>query len=182
MRGDLLAAEWDGYVNRFHLNAAGTAVAEHDRRSSPTSSVHPLDLTTTGDNGPFPGTIWLADHVSGDIFVFEPNDFGGGGATCTGADNATLDEDGDGYTNADEIDNGTEPVLGRRRAAGLGRRPRLEPATTRTTTTTAVPDTSDPWAIDGANGTTTPLPVSHPFDDTSTPAPVACSTSGSPGS
>jgi hypothetical protein len=40
----------------------------------------------------------------------EPNDFGGGGGpTCTGADNPALDEDGDGYSNADEIDNGTNP-------------------------------------------------------------------------
>jgi hypothetical protein len=30
----------------------------------------------------------------------------------------------------------------------------------------SMPDTSDPWAIDGANGTTTPLPINHPFDDT----------------
>jgi hypothetical protein len=164
MRGDLIAAEWDGYVNRYHLNAPGTAVLSTSRLFSDVS-VHPLDLTTTGDTGPFPGTIWLADHVSGSIFVFEPNDFGGGGATCTGADNPALEEDGDGYTNADEIDNGTSPCS----AGDVPRdwdNDRVSNLNDPDDDNDSMPDTSDPWAIDGANGTTTMLPVNHPFDDT----------------
>ena len=164
MRGDLITAEWDGYVNRYHLNAAGTAVLSTSRLFSDVS-VHPLDLTATGDNGPFPGTIWLADHVSGTIFVFEPNDFNGGGATCTGADNGTLDEDGDGYTNADEIDNGTNPCS----AGDVPRdwdNDRTSNLNDPDDDNDSRPDTSDPWAIDGADGTATALPVAHPFDDT----------------
>jgi hypothetical protein len=164
MRGDLIAAEWDGYVNRFHLDDAGTAVASTTRLFSDVS-VHPLDLTTTGDSGPFPGTIWLADHVSGAIYVFEPNDFGGGGGTCTGADTATLDEDGDGYTNADEIDNATNPCS----AGDVPRdwdNDKISNLNDPDDDDDGAPDTSDPWAVDGANGTSTALPVVHPFDDT----------------
>lgn len=164
MRGDLIAAEWDGYVNRYELNAAGTAVTSTTRLFSDVS-VHPLDLTTTGDSGPFPGTIWLADHVSGTIFVFEPNDFSGGGATCTGADDPALDEDGDGYTNADEIDNRTDPCS----AGDVPRdwdNDRVSNLNDPDDDDDSMPDTSDPWAIDGADGTTTPVPFNHPFDDT----------------
>ncbi len=32
----------------------------------------PLDVTTQSDGGPFPGTIWAADWLSGDIVVLEP--------------------------------------------------------------------------------------------------------------
>ena len=70
----------------------------------------PVDVTAQGDGDAFPGTIWVADLADGSIDVFEPADFGGRTATaCTGAYSTTLDEDGDGYTNADEIDNGTDP-------------------------------------------------------------------------
>ena len=168
MKGDLLAAAWDGYVLRFQLNSAGTAVANKSTLFGDVST-HPLDLTTTGDTGPFPGTIWLADHTSGSLFVFEPNDFGGGGGgTCTGTDSAALDEDGDGYTNADEIDNGTGPC-------SAGDIPRdwdddgVSNLNDPNDDNDAAPDTSDPWAVDGSNGTTTKLPVFHPFDDTSDP-------------
>lgn len=167
MRGDLVTAEWDGYVDRWQLNAAGTAVTAQSRLFSDVS-VHPLDVTTTGDTEPFPGTIWLADHVSGTIFVFEPNDFGGGGGPCTGADDPALDEDGDGYSNADEIDNATDPCS----AADLPRDwddDGISNLNDPDDDGDSLPDTSDPWAIDSANGTSTRLPVNHPFDDTLDP-------------
>ncbi len=168
MRGDLLTAEWDGYVDRFQLNASGTAVASASTLFSAVST-HPLDLTTTGDTGPFPGTIWLGDHSTGNIFVFEPNDFGGGGGLparartiqpstktvtatptptrsttrtdpCSAADKPR-DWDDDKVSNRNDPDDDNDTL----------------------------PDTSDPWAIDSSNGTTTLLPVNHPFDDTSDP-------------
>ncbi len=165
MRGDLITAGWDGYVNRWHLNASGTAIESSERLFSDVS-VHPLDLTTTGDAGPFPGTIWLADHLAGTIFVFEPNDFGGGGGgTCTGADSAGLDEDGDDYTNADEIDNATDPCSAADVPADWDD-DGISNLNDPNDDNDAMPDTSDPWAVDGSNGTTTRLPVVHPFDDT----------------
>ena len=54
----------------------------------------------------FPGTIWVVNHGSDNVVIYEPVDFSD---SCTGADSDDLDEDGDGYTNADEIDNGTNP-------------------------------------------------------------------------
>ena len=46
--------------------------------------------------------------VRKNITVFEPAD----ASLCTGADDPSLDEDGDGYTNADEIAAGTNPCSG----------------------------------------------------------------------
>jgi hypothetical protein len=167
MKGDLITAEWDGYVDRFQLNADGTAVDNASTLFSAVST-HPLDLTTTGDNDPFPGTIWLGDHGTGNIFVFEPTDFGGGGGTCTGVDDPALDEDGDGYRNADEIDNNTNPC-------SAADKPKdwdgdlVSDLNDPNDDNDTLSDTSDPWAVDGANGTTTTVPFRHPFDDTSDP-------------
>jgi hypothetical protein len=35
----------------------------------------PLDVTTQGDDEAFPGTIWIADYVTGRVTVLEPADF-----------------------------------------------------------------------------------------------------------
>ena len=35
------------------------------------STYGPLDVTATGDGGPFPGTIWATDYTSGNVTVFE---------------------------------------------------------------------------------------------------------------
>jgi hypothetical protein len=166
MQGDLITAEWDGYVGRWELDASGSAVVSQSTLFSAVST-HPLTLTTTGDDEPFPGTIWLADHGTGNIFVFEPNDYGGGGGgggTCTGADGAALDEDADGYTNADEIDNGTDPCSAADRPRDWDG-DRVSDLNDADDDNDGTPDTSDPWAVDAANGTTTGLPVYHPFDD-----------------
>jgi hypothetical protein len=170
LRGDLISAEWDGYVDRWQLGADGTAVTNQSTLFSSVST-HPIDLTTTGDDGPFPGTIWLADHDNGAIYVFEPNDFGGGGGggPCTGADDASLDEDGDGYTNADEIDNGTDPCSSADRPTDADG-DHVSDLNDPDDDNDGLPDTSDAWAVDTANGRTTALPLSHPFDDTDTNA------------
>src|SRR5829696_22395 len=168
MKGDLIAAEWDGYVDHFDLDDAGTGVLSTSTLFTAVST-HPLDLTTTGDTGPFPGTIWLGDHGSGSNYVFEPNDFGGGGGgTCTGADDPALDEDADGYTNADEIDNATDPCSAGD-VPGDWDGDKISNLNDPNDDNDAMPDPSDPGAVDSANGTTTMLPVTHPFDDTSDP-------------
>jgi hypothetical protein len=166
MQGDLLTAEWDGYVQRFTLNAAGTAVTSSSTIFANVSQ-HPLSITALGDSGPFPGTVWVGDHTSGSIFVFEPDD-GGGGGTCTGAYSTTLDEDGDGYTNADEIDNGTDPCSAADKPADWDG-DHISDLNDPNDDNDATPDTSDPWAIDSANGSATLLPINHPFDDSSEP-------------
>ncbi|MDQ3995089.1 MAG: malectin domain-containing carbohydrate-binding protein, partial [Actinomycetota bacterium] len=111
MKGDLVAASFDNKVYRVKLNAAGDMGVTNEAlfTSVGASSWSPLDVIAQGDAEPFPGTIWVADHAASIVHVFEPNDFGGAPPTCTGAYDAKLDEDGDGYSNADEIDNGTNP-------------------------------------------------------------------------
>ncbi len=64
-------------------------------------------MTAQGDAGPFPGTVWAATYGADSITVFEPGDYSD--ATCTGADDPGLDEDGDGFTNAEEIAAGSDP-------------------------------------------------------------------------
>jgi hypothetical protein len=165
MRSNLLAAAYEpgNAIYRIVLNAAGTGIVSKDILFS-TVGTKPLDVVAQGDAGPFPGTIWVADQGTGAIQVFEPNDFSGGGSQCTGADDASKDEDGDGYDNADEIDSGTSPCSSADRPAdfdgdltsnkndpdddGDGR-----------------PDTSDPFARDAKNGTATKLPVDYTWEN-----------------
>jgi hypothetical protein len=91
--------------------------------------------------------------------VFEPNDFGGiTPPPCTGVYSTTLDEDHDGYSNADEIDNHTDPC----NAADVPHdwnHNFISDLNDPNDDSDALPDTSDPFAIDAANGLTTHVPV-----------------------
>lgn len=163
MTGDLVTAGFDNIVYRVKLNAAGTAVTLKQALFATVGQI-PLDVTAQPDAGPFPGTIWVVDNANGAVYVFEPNDFGGGGTACTGADNPALDEDSDGYNNADEIDNGTNPC-----SAGSVPPDRdgdhISNLNDPDDDNDGSPDTSDPFAIDPANGTTTFLPVNYTWDN-----------------
>ena len=162
MQGDLLAAGYnDNDIYRVTLNGAGDAVVSKEVLFS-TVGIHPLDVTAQDDGGQFPGTVWVADVANSNIIAFEPSD--GGGATCTGADDPTLDEDGDGFDNADEIDNGTNPCS----AADLpsdSDGDKISDFTDPNDDNDSLADTSDPFAIDKDNGKTTSLPVSYTWDN-----------------
>ncbi len=125
----------------------------------------PLDITTVGNTGKFPGTIWVGDVANGSLTAFEPNDFGGsGGGTCTGANDASLDEDGDGYTNADETANGTNPCS----AADFPPdwdNDKVSNLSDPDDDNDTQPDKSDKFAIDANNGTTTTVPAKRTFDN-----------------
>ena len=161
MQGDLLAASFDGSIYRFELNAAGDAILNGGGNGEALLSgfgSQPLDVIAVGDSGPFPGAIFAAVYGAGNIAIFEPIDFG----NCTGADDPALDEDSDGYDNADEIANGTNPC-----SAGS------QPADADGDLTSdlldsdddndGTPDTADPFNLDPNNGTTTPLPLNLPL-------------------
>jgi len=77
MKGDLLAASFNGKIYRFKLNAAGTALAAGGQTvlASGFGST-PLDVTAQGDNDIFPGTIWAVTYGSHGITVLEPSDYG----------------------------------------------------------------------------------------------------------
>ncbi|RMB24964.1 ASPM-SPD-2-Hydin domain-containing protein [Haloplanus aerogenes] len=161
MQGDLLVVEGGSNVERVELNATGTGVTNQENNFFTPGSA--LGIAAQGDEGPFPGTVWTA---RGDITVFEPNDYDGGtGETCSGADDPSLDEDGDGYDNADEIDAGTDPCSAASTPAdfdGDGTSNVNDPDDDND----GQPDTSDPFAVDPDDGTTTTLPVQGEFSET----------------
>ncbi|MEN1784521.1 MAG: PKD domain-containing protein [Bacteroidota bacterium] len=106
MKGDLLATHSDGNIRRVQLNAeGGLETLTSSFLSGAVGFI--LAIDTTGDDQIFPGTVWTGD-LSGNIQVFEPQDF----IECITPDNPnfepTADNDFDGYSNQDEIDSGTD--------------------------------------------------------------------------
>lgn len=163
MQGDLLAVTLsDSLVYRISLTPEGTAAASVSPLLTSLGK-RPLDLTTQADAGPFPGTIWVADHSTGRVLVFEPNDYGGPPPACSGDDDPGLDEDGDGYDNADEIANGTNPCSAGDvppDADGDFLSDRADPDDD----DDGSGDTVDPFALDPDDGRTTALPLSLTWD------------------
>jgi hypothetical protein len=160
MKGNLILASFvaDDII-RVKLNAAGDAVVLNETLFS-NSGANPLDLDVSGRNAPFPGTIWVGNFLgSDDVTVFEPNDFGGGGGGgCTGRDDPSLDEDDDGFDNADEIDNGTNPCSAGDvppDADGDFTSDRNDPDDDNDGRN----DKRDPFAVDADDGLSTSLPV-----------------------
>jgi hypothetical protein len=159
MDGNLLAASFDNSIYRVVLSANGTAATSVTALFSSVGNT-PLDVWTQGNAGPFPGSIWVADYGLNGIVVYEPADF----VSCTGADTTALDEDGDGFTNADEIDNGTNPC-------SAGDVPpdwdgdHLSNLNDPDDDNDGLPDTSDKFALDPQNGATTSLPLLLTWDN-----------------
>ena len=161
LKGNLLAVSFSNEVHRIVLDGAGTAATLVEPLFSNVGNL-PLDVIAQGDAGPFPGTIWVCNFGSGLIAVYEPSDYDGAVVECTGADDAGLDEDGDGYTNADEIDNGTSPCSAGDVPADFDGdfvSDRNDPDDDND----GLDDTRDAFAIDAANGATA-LPVVYSWD------------------
>lgn len=165
MNGDLLAANFRGDIYRVRLTASGDSVAEPPIVLFSNFSVKPLDIEALGDSEPFPGTIWVANYGSGTITIFEPSDYGdpGGGTSCTGADDPALDEDGDGYKNADEIDNGTDPC------SSASTPPDFDGDLVSNLNDSdddddGTPDTADLFPIDPDDGLATPIPAGYSWE------------------
>jgi len=154
LQGNLLVASFDGNLYRIVLSADGKQVLTKEVLASGFGSI-PLDVTALGDGASFPGTIWVANYQSNTITVFEPNDF----LTCTGTYDPALDEDGDGYSNADEIDNGTDPCSGASKPADADG-DLVSDLNDPDDDNDTLPDTADPFAIDAANGLTCHRPSS----------------------
>jgi hypothetical protein len=163
MQGDLLAASLNGTIQRIRLGVGGTTATSVTALFT-TAGVAPIDVTALGDGGRFPGTIWVADLLGDTVTVFEPQD-----VVCGGGDDPALDEDGDGFTNADEIDNGTNPCS----AADVppdADGDHVSDLTDPDDDNDARPDTVDPFAVDAANGRSTSLPVVHTWNSDAPPA------------
>jgi uncharacterized repeat protein (TIGR02543 family) len=109
-KGNLFAGHSGGFLHRVELNTDGSLNKLTLNFASPGGTV--LGLTAQDDHEIFPGTIWMATH-GGQIKIMEPQDYdGGGGTVCLQPGQAgylaTADYDNDGYSNQDEIDNGTD--------------------------------------------------------------------------
>ena len=178
MNGDLLIANWNGLVYDVKLDASnGRAISNQALFAG--VGTNPLSIATQGDGQPFRGVIFVVDQSGGAVTVFEPNDFTGSAPTCTGAW-STPDDDGDGYTNADEIANHTN-------TCSAGSVPHdwnqnhvsdlLDP----NTDGDALPDVSDPFALDASNGMNSVVPFAYSWDNGAvsaqcapTPLPSGC--------
>ncbi len=159
MEGNLLVASYDGLILRVVLNAAGDALASSVTPLFSGFGEQPLDVTALGENDVFPGTVWTAVYGSDDIVVFEPDDYDGREIPdCEGVYDSGLDEDQDGFTNSDEIDNGVSPC-------NAGSVPpdhdkdRVSDLNDPDDDNDLLPDTVDFFALDPENGASTDLPV-----------------------
>ena len=174
MQGDLLTSSFDGNVYRMQLDAEGDGLTE-----SPTpllSSGGTLDVTTQGDGGSFPGTVWSAERTDNAIQVFEPNDYEDDPTQCDASD-PDGDADGDGYTNGDEQAVGTDPCSAASVPADYdddGNPDELDDDDDND----GLSDSEDPFALDPDNGNSTQLPVELDFSSTDTFANTIPATSG----
>ena len=174
MRGDLLAAGWDDVIHRLVIAEDGDALVERSALFSNAANL-PLDVTAQADHERFPGTVWVADFTGKRIVVFEPVDYGGGGGgggLCGGTDGGTgldADDDSDGFSNADEALNGTDPCSAADVPADLdgdGVSDRLDDDDDGD----GVPDARDAFALDPENGRGTSIPLSYDWENDSAPA------------
>ncbi|WP_375437481.1 malectin domain-containing carbohydrate-binding protein, partial [uncultured Hymenobacter sp.] len=163
LQGSLLACTFDGTIVKISLTADGTNVTNpYDANKVNTDlpfasgfGSTPLDVTAQGDNDIFPGTVWAATYGASAITVFEPQDF----LTCTGNYDES-DDDQDGYTNADEIDNGTQPCSAASRPADSNNN-NISDLNDNDDDSDNLADTDDYFALDKDNGLATTLPVRY---------------------
>ena len=161
MNGDLVVAGWDNQIHLVELNADGSAAKTSTLAQN--IGAYVLDIATGKATDPFPGSLTVADYGTNSIYMFEPADYDGTAPVCTGANSAALDEDHDGYTNYDEILNGTNPCS----AADVPSdndhdhiSDKLDPDDDND----GIPDVTDPFALDPNNGLTTPVGLNFPWN------------------
>ncbi|RMG16145.1 MAG: T9SS C-terminal target domain-containing protein, partial [Bacteroidetes bacterium] len=155
MQGNILSVGFAGAIYRAALNAAGDAVTNGLEVLASGLANQPLDIVARGDDDSFPGTVWIADFADNKIIILEPSDYDGSGVpNCEGAYNST-DEDGDGFTNADEIDNGTNPCSASSKPSDRDG-DFISDLNDPDDDNDGIPDVNDAFAIDPNNGLDTP--------------------------
>jgi len=167
-QGWLLLAGFNGTIYKVQLNQAGTQVMNNNGNPQAFASnfgSNPLDVTTQGDGEIFAGTIWAATYGSDNITIWEPSDFSD--VACTGA-YSDIDEDGDGYTNADEIDNGTDPCSAADAPPDYDG-DLVSDLNDPDDDNDGIPDVADAFARDATNGSATHIPVFYGFEAASHP-------------
>ena len=164
LKGNLLVASYNGDIHRIRLNDAGTTVLNskgnkrlnQDQPFASNFGAQPLDIVAQGDGDIFPGSVWAATYGANGITIFEPSDFG----ACGGQYSSSIDEDGDGYSNADEIDNKTNPCSASSKPADFDG-DLLSDLKDTDDDNDKLPDNTDYFALDASNGLATKLPVKY---------------------
>ncbi|MFK7857201.1 MAG: malectin domain-containing carbohydrate-binding protein [Granulosicoccus sp.] len=166
IKGDLLAVSWDNKVYRVSFKPSG----QLDEMNVLFSNVGttPLDITAQPDNAVFPGTIWVADLQGQKVVVYEPDDYEGGGVGVAGCvvNGGTGDADGDGFSDSDEIANGTDGCSAADVPADIDG-DQLSDLIDPDDDNDNILDVDDPFAIDASNGASTPLPVDYQWENDS---------------
>ncbi len=164
MQGDILTASYTsgGTINRYRRNTAGTGLIAKNNSFLTGFGSQSLDVIAQGDADPFPGTIWAATYGANNITIFEPTDFVNCIQPGQSGYNAALDYDSDGYTNGDEVANGTDHCSGGSKPADNDN-DLVSDLNDPDDDNDGIPDVADVFALDPNNGATTNLPISYPF-------------------
>jgi hypothetical protein len=158
--GDLFLADFNGTLWRMKMNADGTAVQTKEAFASGFGQ-NPLDVTIQSTGQVFDGTIWVADYGNGKFYIFTPDP--SSASQCTGNNTSyTLDDDGDGYSNADETDNGTNPCNNLSVPADYDG-DFVSDKNDNDDDNDGILDVGDVFHRDANNGTTTPGTILYPF-------------------
>jgi len=171
MQGSLLAASFNNKIYRVTFNNNGGVISNDVMFSN--VGVLPLDVVAQGDSDNFPGTIWAADFQGNDIVVFEPEDYqGGSGSGCVG-NNGSQDSDLDGFSDADEAANNTDPCSAADKPADADG-DLISDLTDNDDDNDGISDANDPFAVDATNGASTSLGVDLQWEnDGSSPGFIA---------
>ena len=159
LQGALISAGFSGEIYVAKLNEAGDQVINAPGTEGvevllSNFGLVPLDVIAQGDDDPFPGTIWAVTYGEENITIFEPSE-----VDCAGGP-GSQDDDGDGYSNDDEIANGTGEC-------NAGDKPSdndddfVSDLLDANDDNDDADDVSDPFAIDADNGLGTELPVRY---------------------
>lgn len=155
IQGAIISAGFSGEVYIAKLNEDGTAVTNGVEELFNNFGVNPLDVIAQGDDDPFPGTIWAIAYGSWSVTIFEPVE----GVVCTGGP-GTQDDDGDGYSNDDEIANNTNECSAADRPSDADG-DFISDLSDPDDDNDGIDDPDDPFAIDAQNGMNTSLPVKY---------------------
>ncbi|MEM8488249.1 MAG: malectin domain-containing carbohydrate-binding protein [Bacteroidota bacterium] len=155
IQGAIISAGFSGEIYIAKLNAAGDAVTNGVEELFSNFGVNPLDVIAQGDDDPFPGTIWAVTYGSWSVTVFEPVE----GVVCNGGPGAQ-DDDGDGYSNDDEIANGTNECSAADKPSDADG-DLISDLSDADDDNDGTDDVDDAFAIDAANGIGNTLPIKY---------------------
>ncbi|WP_336514419.1 malectin domain-containing carbohydrate-binding protein [Pollutibacter soli] len=158
--GDIFTADFNGNIWRMKMSNDGTYIVSKEVFASGFGS-NPLDITAQTAGQVFDGSIWVADYGSQKIFIFTPD--GSSTGNCTGNTTSwSLDDDNDGYKNADEADNGTNPCNPLSFPSDFDG-DFVSDKNDTDDDNDGKPDIVDPFHHDATNGLNTPTTILYPF-------------------